>query len=210
MSRTAIKICGLTRREDLFAAIDAGADAVGLVFYKPSPRYVNLAKARELARNTPPSVCLVGLFVNASPEEVRTVLNAVPLDLLQFHGDDSIETEAYCKQFGRPYLKAARMAPGLDLLEYASRYPSAQALLLDAFVEGYGGGGETFDWSLIPRALSLPIVLSGGLNPANVTEAVRAVRPAGVDVSSGVEQSKGIKDAAKIAAFIAGVKKADV
>jgi phosphoribosylanthranilate isomerase len=210
MSRTAIKICGLTRREDLFAAIDAGADAVGLVFYKPSARYVNLAKARELARNTPPSVCLVGLFVNAPAAEVRQVLDAVPLDLLQFHGDDSVETEAYCKQFGRPYLKAARVAPGLDLLEYASRYPSAQALLLDAFVEGYGGGGETFDWSLIPKVLPLPIVLSGGLNPANVTEAVRAVRPAGVDVSSGVEQSKGIKDAAKIAAFIAGVRKADV
>lgn len=209
MSRTAIKICGLTRREDLFAAIDAGADAVGLVFYKPSPRYVNLAKARELSRYVPPNVCLVGLFVNASPEEVRTVLNAVPLDLLQFHGDESFETEDYCKQFGRPYLKAARMAPGLDLLEYASRYPSAQALLLDALVEGYGGGGKTFDWSLIPKSLPLLIVLSGGLNPDNVTEAVRVVRPAGVDVSSGVEQSKGIKDAAKITAFIAGVREAD-
>jgi phosphoribosylanthranilate isomerase len=210
MPRTAIKICGLTRKEDLLNAIDAGADAVGLVFYKPSPRYVNLAKARELARWVPPSVCLVGLFVNATVEEVKTVLNAVPLDLLQFHGDENYETEAYCKQFDRPYLKAARMAPGLDLLEYAARYPSAQALLLDAFVEGYGGGGKTFDWSLIPKSLSLPIVLSGGLNPDNVTEAVHVVRPAGVDVSSGVEQSKGIKDAAKITAFIAGVKKADV
>lgn len=207
MSRTAIKICGLTRREDLLNAISAGADAVGLVFYKPSPRYVNLAKARELARWVPPSVCMVGLFVNATEEEVRTVLNAVPLDLLQFHGD---EDEAFCKQFGRPYLKAARMAPGFDLLEYANRFPSAQALLLDAFVEGYGGGGQTFDWSLIPKSLPLPIVLSGGLNPDNVTEAVRVVRPAGVDVSSGVEQSKGIKDAVKITAFIAGVKEADV
>lgn len=209
MSRTAIKICGLTRREDLLNAIDAGADAVGLVFYKPSPRYVNLAKARDLARWVPPNVCMVGLFVNATPEEIKQVLNVVPLDLLQFHGDDSFETEAYCKQFGRPYLKAARMAPGLDLLEYASRYPSAQALLLDALVEGYGGGGKTFDWSLIPKSLPLPIVLSGGLNPDNVTEAVRVVRPAGVDVSSGVEQSKGIKDAAKITAFIAGVREAD-
>ena len=207
MPRTAIKICGLTRKEDLLDAIDAGADAVGLVFYKPSPRYVNLAKARELARWVPPNVCLVGLFVNASVEEVNTVLNAVPLDLLQFHGD---EDEAYCRQFKRPYLKAARMAPGFDLLEYANRFPSAQALLLDAFVEGYGGGGKTFDWSLIPKSLPLPIVLSGGLNPDNVTEAVRAVRPAGVDVSSGVELSKGVKDAAKITAFIAGVKKADV
>ena len=207
MPRTAIKICGLTRKEDLLDAIDAGADAVGLVFYKPSPRYVNLAKARELARWVPPNVCLVGLFVNASVEEVNTVLNAVPLDLLQFHGD---EDEAYCRQFKRPYLKAARMVPGFDLLEYANRFPSAQALLLDAFVEGYGGGGKTFDWSLIPKSLPLPIVLSGGLSPDNVTEAVRAVRPAGVDVSSGVELSKGVKDAAKITAFIAGVKKADV
>lgn len=207
MSRTAIKICGLTRKEDLLDAIAAGADAVGLVFYKPSPRYVNLAKARELARWVPPNVCIVGLFVNASVEEVNTVLNAVPLDLLQFHGD---EDEAYCKQFKRPYLKAARMAPGFDLLEYANRFPSAQALLLDAFVEGYGGGGKTFDWSLIPKSLPLPIVLSGGLNPDNVTEAVRVVRPAGVDVSSGVELSKGVKDVAKITAFIAGVKEADV
>ncbi|HWU84804.1 MAG TPA: phosphoribosylanthranilate isomerase [Rhodocyclaceae bacterium] len=208
--RTAIKICGLTRKEDLLDAIDAGADAVGLVFYKPSPRYVNLARARELARWVPPHVCLVGLFVNAPAEEVRTVLNAVPLDLLQFHGDADYETETYCRQFGKPYLKAARMAPGFDLLEYASRYPSAQALLLDAFVEGYGGGGKTFDWSLIPKSLPLPIVLSGGLDPDNVTAAVRAVRPAGVDVSSGVEKDKGIKDAARITAFIAGVKKADV
>lgn len=207
MSRTAIKICGLTRREDLLNAIDAGADAVGLVFYKPSPRYVNLAKARDLARWVPPTVCIVGLFVNPTADEVRTVLNAVPLDMLQFHGD---EDEAFCKQFGRPYLKAARMAPGFDLLEYANRFPSAQALLLDAFVEGYGGGGRTFDWSLIPKSLPLPIVLSGGLSPDNVAEAVRVVRPAGVDVSSGVEASKGIKDAAKINAFIAGVKKADV
>lgn len=207
MSRTAIKICGLTRKEDLLDAIAAGADAVGLVFYKPSPRCVNLAKARELARWVPPNVCLVGLFVNASVEEVNTVLNAVPLDLLQFHGD---EDEAYCRQFNRPYLKAARMAPGFDLLEYANRFPSAQALLLDAFVEGYGGGGQTFDWSLIPKSLPLPIVLSGGLTPDNVTEAVRVVHPAGVDVSSGVELSKGVKDAAKITAFIAGVKKADV
>jgi len=210
MPRTAIKICGLTRKEDLLAAIEAGADAVGLVFYRPSSRYVTLEQAAALAKHVPSNVCLVGLFVNAPAEEVKAVLREVPLDLLQFHGDDAYETAAYCTQFGKPYLKAARMALGLDLLEYASRYPSAQALLLDAFVEGYGGGGKTFDWSLIPKSLPLPIVLSGGLNPANVTEAVRAVRPAGVDVSSGVEQSKGIKDAAKITAFIAGVKKADV
>ncbi|HTH95058.1 MAG TPA: phosphoribosylanthranilate isomerase [Rhodocyclaceae bacterium] len=210
MNRTAIKICGLTRPQDMLAALDAGADAVGLVFYRLSSRYVTIEQAVALARLVPPSVCLVGLFVNAMAVDVKAVLNVVPLDLLQFHGDDAYETEAYCKQFGKPYLKAARMAPDLDLIEYASRYPSAQALLLDAFVEGYGGGGKTFDWSLIPKSLPLPIVLSGGLNPDNVTEAIRIVRPAGVDVSSGVEQSKGIKDAAKITAFIAGVKKADV
>ena len=206
MSRTAIKICGLTRKEDLLAAIDAGADAIGLVFYSPSPRYVRLDQARSLASLMPPSVCMVGLFVNAPAVEVKAVLAAIPLDLLQFHGD---EDEAFCKQFGKPYIKAARVRPDFDLLEYASRFPSAQALLLDAHVEGYGGGGKTFDWSLIPKSLPLPIVLSGGLNPENVMEAVRVVRPAGVDVSSGVEESKGIKDAAKINAFIAGVREAD-
>lgn len=207
MSPTAIKICGLTRREDVLAAVRAGAHAVGFVFYPPSPRYVAADQAAALMSDVPADVCAVGLFVNASADEVYAVLDRVALDVLQFHGD---EDEAFCKQFGRPYLKVARMAPGLDLIEYATRYPSARALLLDAYVDGYGGGGKTFDWSLIPRSLPLPIVLSGGLTPENVTEAVRVVRPAGVDVSSGVEQAKGIKDAAKINAFVAGVKKADV
>lgn len=207
MTATAIKICGLTRKEDVLAAVRAGAHAVGFVFYAPSPRYVSAVQAATLMRDVPANVCAVGLFVNASAAEVRTVLDQVPLDVLQFHGD---EDEAFCKQFGRPYLKVARMAPGLDLIEYAGRYPSAQALLLDAYVDGYGGAGKTFDWSLIPRSLPLPIVLSGGLTPENVFEAVQVVRPAGVDVSSGVEQAKGIKDAAKINAFVAGVKKADV
>ncbi len=207
MSRTRIKICGLTRSEDVRAAVNAGADAIGLVFYPSSPRYVSIEQAQRLAQDVPPFVSLVGLFVNAAPEEVHAVLRAVPLTLLQFHGD---EDEAYCRQFDRPYIKAARVQPGLNLLEYEASFPSARGLLLDAFVEGYGGGGKTFDWSLIPSHLSLPVILSGGLEPANVTAAIEAVKPAAVDVSSGVEQAKGIKDAGKITAFIAGVHKADV
>jgi phosphoribosylanthranilate isomerase len=207
MPRTRIKICGLTRPEDVVTAVTAGADAIGLVFYAPSPRYVTAETAAQLARLLPPFVTLVGLFVNAPAAEVKAVLQQVPLQLLQFHGD---EDENYCRQFERPYIKAARVQPGLDLLEYANRFPSAQGLLLDAYVEGYGGGGKTFDWSLIPQSLPLPIILSGGLSADNVTTAVAAVRPAAVDVSSGVEQGKGIKDAIKITAFIAGVKKADV
>lgn len=204
-----IKICGLTRRGDLSAAIDAGADAIGLVFYSPSPRYVDLQTAAELARAVPPFVGVVGLFVNADPAEVRATLAAVPIHLLQFHGD---EDEAYCRQFERPYLKAARVKPGMtqgDLLQYAAAFPSAQGILLDAFVDGYGGGGKVFDWSLVPPGLDAPLVLSGGLDAANVAEAVRRVRPAAVDVSSGVEAAKGIKDVEKIRAFIAAVRAAD-
>lgn len=207
MARTRIKICGLTRRPDLLAAIELGADAVGLVFYPPSPRYVDIDQARELARAAPPFVSRVGLFVNADPADVHATLASVSLDLLQFHGD---EDAAYCAQFGRPYVKAARMRPGLDLVEYAASFSSARAILLDAYVDAYGGGGQTFDWSLIPRELPLPIILSGGLTAANVVDAVRRVRPAAVDVSSGVESSPGVKDAAKIAEFIAGVRRADV
>lgn len=204
-----IKICGLTRRGDLSAAIDAGADAIGLVFYPPSPRYVDLQTAAELARAVPPFVGVVGLFVNADPAEVRATLAAVPIHLLQFHGD---EDEAYCRQFERPYLKAARVKPGMtqgDLLQYTAAFPSAQGILLDAFVDGYGGGGKVFDWSLVPPGLDAPLVLSGGLDAANVAEAVRRVRPAAVDVSSGVEAAKGIKDVEKIRAFIAAVRAAD-
>jgi phosphoribosylanthranilate isomerase len=147
------------------------------------------------------------LFVNAEVASVRSTLAAVPLDLLQFHGD---EDAAYCEQFGLPYIKAARVRPGLDLLEYAALFPAARALLLDAYVDGYGGAGVSFDWSMIPRHLPLPTILSGGLTPANIGEAIRAVRPSAVDVSSGVEVAKGIKDAVKIAEFIAGVRNADV
>ena len=200
-----IKICGLTRIEDLQAAIDAGADAIGLVFYPPSPRYVDLQTAATLASAVPPFVTIVGLFVNAEPQVVRETLAAVPIHLLQFHGD---EDESYCRQFDRPYMKAARVKPGVDLVQYAATFPSAQAILLDAFVDGYGGGGKVFDWSLVPAALGKPVVLSGGLDAGNGGDAVRRVRPAAVDVSSGVEAAKGIKDAEKIKAFVAAVRAA--
>ena len=206
---TRIKICGLTRPADVDAAVAAGADAIGLVFYPPSARYVDPAQASELARRVPPFVSVVGLFVNASPEDVRRTLAAVPLHVLQFHGD---EDEAYCRQFDRPYLRAARMRPGFDLLQYAASFLSAQAILLDAFVYGYGGGGERFDWSLIPHGLPRPLVLAGGLDAGNVGDAVRHVRPAAVDVSSGVEnvsEGKGIKDVDRMRAFVAAVRAAD-
>jgi phosphoribosylanthranilate isomerase len=206
MHRTRIKICGITRAVDLDAAVGAGADAVGFVFYPPSPRCLPLEAAAALARRVPPFVTRVGLFVNAEAADVRATLAAVPLDLLQFHGEEDAE---YCEQFGHPYLKAARVRPGIDLLEFARAYPTAQALLLDAWVEAYGGVGQSFDWSLIPEGLPLPIVLSGGLHEGNVVEAVTNLHPWAVDVSSGVEAAKGIKDTNKIAAFVAAVRMAD-
>jgi phosphoribosylanthranilate isomerase len=209
MTRTRIKICGITREEDLAVAVAAGADALGFVFYAPSPRHVTPERAAQLVAHVPAFVTRVGLFVNEAAQAVRAVLAEVPLDLLQFHGD---EDAAYCSQFGRPWIKAARMKPGFNLLEYASAFakaPGVSGLLLDADVEGYGGGGKTFDWALIPRNLPLPVILSGGLHPGNIAEAVRAVRPWAVDVSSGVEAARGIKDAQKITEFIAGVRIAD-
>ena len=209
---TAIKICGITRKEDALAAARHGANAIGLVFYTKSPRHVSGAQAVELIRALPPFVMSVGLFVDAAIQEVMQTLGSVRLDLLQFHGD---ETPDYCRQIfrqsGVPYIKALRVRPGVDLLQYAHDYQDAKALLLDAYVEGiHGGTGVTFDWALIPKKLPLPVVLSGGLTPENVTAAVKAARPWAVDVSSGVESSKGIKDAAKIAAFVTGVRNADV
>lgn len=198
-----IKICGLTREEDMRAAIDAQVDAVGLVFYPASPRYVDLKTAAELAVLAPPFVMVVGLFVNADPAVVRETLAAVPIHLLQFHGD---EDEDYCRQFDRPYIKAVRVKPGIDLAQYAVGFRSARAMLLDAFVDGYGGGGKTFDWSLIPTDLGKPVILSGGLNAGNIGEAIARIRPAAVDVSSGVEAAKGIKDAEKIREFVAAVR----
>lgn len=206
MTRT--KICGITRVEDALAAARSGADALGLVFYEKSPRYVSVQQAAQLAASVPPFVTLVGLFVNPSEDEVREVLRHVPLDVLQFHGE---EDPGFCAQFARPYLKAVRVKPGVDLLQCAARYQGAQGLLLDAYIEGtYGGTGESFDWALIPRNLPLPVVLSGGLHAGNVADAIRELRPWAVDVSSGVETAKGIKDASKIAAFINEVKRIDV
>lgn len=206
MSRTRIKICGITREQDLDGAVAAGADAVGFVFYPPSPRFLSVERAAVLVERVPPFVTGVGLFVNPDPGMVREVLAAAPVDLLQFQGD---ETPDFCEQFERPYVKVARMRPGLDLVEFARAYSSARGLLLDAYVEGYGGAGQSFDWSLVPKDLPLPIIVAGGLTAENVGSAIVRLRPWGVDVSSGVELSKGIKDAAKIAAFIAAVKNAD-
>lgn len=205
---TRIKICGITRAQDALAVAHSGADAIGLVFYERSPRYVSIARAVELVRGLPPFVTTVGLFVNAEPDFVRAVLAAVPLDVLQFHGDES---PAYCAQFNRPYLKAIRVRAGVNLLQCAADYGGAQGLLLDAFIEGLPGGtGASFDWGLIPKKLPLPVILSGGLDAQNVAAAIGQVHPYAVDVSSGVEMSKGIKDATKIAAFIYEVKKTDV
>lgn len=204
--RTRIKICGLTRETDVDAAVAAGADAIGFVFYPKSPRYVSPERAAELARRIPPFVTVVALFVNATRDEIQAMLDKVPVGLLQFHGD---EPEAECRSWPIPYIRAARVRPGMDLVQYAIDFNSARGILLDAFVEGFGGGGQTFDWSMIPAQMPLPMVLSGGLNEANVGEAVRRLRPAAVDVSSGVEADKGIKDAAKIAAFITAVRAAD-
>jgi phosphoribosylanthranilate isomerase len=205
---TAVKICGVTREEDALTAARCGAHAIGLVFYRPSPRYVEPHVAAGIVRALPPFVTPVGLFVNAEADEVRSIASEVGVQVLQFHGS---ETPGFCLQFDMPYLKAVRVRPGVDLLQYARDFHGAKALLLDAFQDAlHGGTGATFDWALIPPSLPLPIVLSGGLTPQNVGEAIRRVKPAAVDVSSGVEASKGIKDPAKIAAFISGVRNADV
>lgn len=205
---TRIKICGITRQQDVQAVAASGADALGLVFYAGSPRHVTVSQAAQLARAVSPFVTVVGLFVNPAATEVQAALEAVPLDVLQFHGE---ETPKFCAQFGRPYLKAIRVKAGVNLVECAARYADAQGLLLDAHVEGvHGGSGATFDWKLIPHDLALPLVLSGGLHAGNVSEAIKQVRPCAVDVSSGVEAAKGIKDAAKIAAFVNEVNTTDV
>lgn len=204
--RTRIKICGLTRHQDIEAAILAGADALGFVFYPKSPRYVAIAQAKELLAQVPPFVTTVGLFVNPLETEVRATLDEVPLSLLQFHGD---ETEVECARYARPFIKVARMRAEFDLLDYASLFPQAHGLLLDTFVESYGGSGHAFDWSLIPDSIPKPIILSGGLNSDNVAQAITRVRPYAVDVSSGVEIAKGIKDAQLIQRFVQAVRGAD-
>lgn len=201
--RTRVKICGITRAEDAASAVELGCDAIGLVFYEPSPRYVPPARASEIVAKLPPFVTAVGLFVDATPDYVQEVLAHVRLDLLQFHGDEAPE---YCRQFGVPYLKAVRVRPETNLLQYAAAYADAKALLLDTYVSGTPGGtGVTFDWTLVPKAFPMPIILAGGLDAGNVSEAIRQSRPYAVDVSGGVERQKGIKDADKMAAFMRGV-----
>ena len=200
MTAVRVKICGITRVEDALAAAAAGADAIGLVFYAKSPRAVDIEQAREILAALPPFVTSVGLFVDAERSELERILASVPLDLLQFHGDESVQQ---CEAFGRPYIKALRVKAGDDIAAQVARYPSAQGILLDAYVEGVPGGtGEAFDWSLIPQTLSKLLILAGGLRPDNVAEAVSRVRPYAVDVSGGVEASKGVKDVEKVGAFI--------
>lgn len=206
MSAVRSKICGITRIEDALAAVEAGADAIGLVFYAKSPRAVSVQQARAIIQALPPFVTTVGLFVNASRCELGEILDAVPLDLLQFHGDEAVED---CEGWHRPYIKALRVKAGDDIAAACNAYPGASGVLLDTYVEGVPGGtGEAFDWSLIPQHLSKPLVLAGGLTPENITDAVARVKPYAVDVSGGVELSKGIKDHAKIRAFIEAVRKA--
>ena len=204
--RTRVKICGITRTEDALAAVAAGADAIGLVFYPPSPRAVSAARAARIVAGLPPFVTIVGLFVNAGRDAVGEVLAQTRLDLLQFHGDES---PAECAGHGRPWIKAVRMREGVDPVALRARYAGASALLLDSYRKGVPGGtGEAFSWDRIPAELAPHIVLAGGLTPDNVEGAIRQVRPYAVDVSGGVEREKGIKDAEKIAAFMRGVKRA--
>lgn len=201
-----VKICGITRIEDALAAVVAGADAIGFVFHPASPRYVTPAQAAEIVAALPPFVTTVGLFVDADEQRIRDTLAQVPLSLLQFHGD---ETQAQCRIYGLAWIKALRVQPGQDVAALMAGWPSASGILLDAWhPTQHGGTGLQFDWSLVPQGSAMPIILAGGLTPANVAEAIRSTRPYAVDVSGGVEASKGVKDADKIEAFMAGVRSA--
>ncbi len=205
--RTRIKMCGLTRAIDALKAASIGVDAVGLVFYAASPRAVTVRRAQEIIRELPPFVTVVGLFVNAPESEIDTVLSSVHIDVLQFHGDESV---ADCERYDKPYIKAVRMRDGVNPAALADEYASAQALLLDSYKKGVPGGtGSTFEWTKIPAKLSKPVILAGGLNPGNVVSAVTRVRPYAVDVSGGIEVSKGIKDHSKMVEFVKGVKSVD-
>ena len=206
--RTRVKICGITRVEDAISAVNAGADAIGLVFYAPSPRALTIPQAHQIVAAIPPFVSVVGLFVNAKQTEIEAVLSDVRLDILQYHGD---ETPSDCQQINLPYYKAIRIKADTNLLQCEAEFKSAKALLLDTYSEAaVGGTGQVFDWNLIPNNLTKPVILAGGLTADNVALAIKQVRPYAVDVSGGVEQNKGIKDAAKIAAFMRGVSNADV
>lgn len=206
MSVVRSKICGITRLEDARVAVAAGADAIGFVFYAKSPRAVTIEQAQAIIAQLPPFVTTVGLFVDMPREQLSQLLQQVPLDLLQFHGD---ETLAQCEGFARPYIKALRVQPGDDIASQVAAYTSASGVLLDTFVSGVPGGtGQAFDWSLVPQGLEMPIILAGGLTPDNVEAAIRQVRPYAVDVSGGVEASKGIKDSSKVQAFVHAVRSA--
>lgn len=206
MSAVRSKICGITRIEDALAAVEAGADALGFVFYSRSPRAVTVQQARAIIAALPPFISTVGLFVNASRGELNETLEAVPLDLLQFHGD---ETPEQCDGYHRSFIKALRVQAGDDIAAACRDYRQASGILLDAYVAGVPGGtGETFDWTLIPQNLEKPIILAGGLTPENVAQAIAQVRPYAVDVSGGVEKAKGIKDHEKIRAFMNAVHRA--
>ena len=207
MRRTRIKICGITRAEDADAAVEAGADALGLVFYPPSPRAVDVAQAVDAVGNVPAFVSVTALFVNPTVEEVQRVLDSVRIDLIQFHGD---EDDDFCRQFKRPYIKALRVRQASDVVASCLRFPGALAILLDSYKPGVPGGtGETFDWSLVPETPPKPIVLAGGLEPSNVASAIKQIRPFAVDISGGVEASKGIKDHSKITDFVNEVYRVD-
>lgn len=207
MTHTRIKICGITRQEDAQAAIAHGADALGLVFYPDSPRYVSAEQAAAIVELVPPFVTVVGLFVNEPVASIQRTLADVGIDLLQFHGDESA---AFCDQFDRPWLKALRVRPELDIRQSCREYRASRGILLDSWQAGVPGGtGKTFDWELAPHDLPLPVVLAGGLDASNVGDAIRRLRPAAVDVSGGVEQAPGRKDGVKISQFIAAVRAAD-
>lgn len=207
MTRTRVKICGITRGEDARFCAEHGADAIGLVFYAQSSRAVDIDTAREILQELPAFVTSVGLFVNPGVQQVKEILNNLALDCLQFHGD---EDAAFCSQFGRPYIKAIRMQAGVDVLATVQRHPDAQGFLLDAYVEDIAGGtGQSFDWARVPKRVRQPFILAGGLNAVNVADAIRIARPYAVDVSGGVEKSKGVKDTSKIQQFIEEVSRVD-
>lgn len=205
--RTRVKICGFTQVEDAVAAANLGVDAIGLVFYPPSPRHVSIEQAEKIVNALPAFVTVVALFVDEQEAQIREVLKKVSIDCIQFHGDESSEA---CRLYGKPYMKAIRMKQGMDVMEIAANYHDASAILLDAYHPGIkGGSGSQFDWDLIPENCSLPIVLAGGLQVDNAKQAVQSVRPYALDVSSGVEAGKGIKDVAKMAAFIQQINESD-
>jgi len=205
--RTRVKICGITNSQDAQTAVSSGADALGFVFYPPSPRAVTIEQAMAVVRDLPPFVTVVGLFVNEQREKIEQILSRVRIDLLQFHGDESPDE---CAGYGRPYIKAIRMRDGVDLHSERERYSTASGLLLDSYRKGTPGGtGDTFNWGAIPADLAGSIILAGGLSPDNVAGAIQQVRPYAVDVSGGVEKEKGIKDQDKISAFMRGVERAN-